>query len=367
MTRPPQPDPTVSLDDDGANEAELWFLPGPMDDEDALPPGASPLPTAPRKALFDMDEWQAAQEHASNELAVLTQLFGELDLRLRIGPEGLGQRLALREAADLSWWVGDRISVDRLSLWHTLRLGSVDDPDQALPRAGWALRRLSGGPSPSQGLARFLERTQTGETAGRESVDAPTAELGSTFSPDLGVVDDLFHLMVDAATLHPVTQAAIVFFAWRLLGAPHTRDMEAAVLAARHAAQMARRPGLGASFLPLAQGGLGAFRGAGPPDRKFAAWVVGATQATLAALLHLERLEAWQVKALSESADLSGRTPALLIDCLTRWSHVSASIAEAETGASRASCQRNLNLLTARGLLREVTSQGRYRVWTARL
>lgn len=367
MTCRPPSSPKHSLDDEGGDDADLWFLPGPVDGEDALPPGASPLPIAPRTALFDMDEWQTAQAHASNELAVLTQLFGELDLRLRIGPRGLCQRLALREATDLSWWVGDRISADRLSLWQALRLGSIDDSDQALPRAGWALRRLSGGPSPSQGLARFLERTQTGETAGRESVDAPSAELGATFSPDLGAVEDISNLMVDAAALHPVTQAAIVFYAWRLLGAPQTREMEAGVLAARHASQMARRSGAGASFLPLAQGGPGAFRGEGPPLRKFAIWVAGATQATLAALLHLEQLAAWQDKAQSEIAGLSGRTPALLLDCLTRWPHVSASLAEAETGASRASCQRNLDRLTASGLLREVTGQGRYRFWTARI
>lgn len=39
--------------------------------------------------------------------------------------------------------------------------------------------------------------------------------------------------------------------------------------------------------------------------------------------------------------------------------------AEAETGASRAAVQRNLDVLEARGLAREVTGQGRFRVWAA--
>ena len=365
MTRFLQPLAPAGMRDD--DETDLWFLPGPMEDEDDQPPGASPLPAAPRRPLFDIAEWQAAQNHSAGDLAALTQLFGELDLRLRIGPRGLGQRLALREATDLSWWVGDRIGSDRLALWQAQRLGSIEDPDQALPRAGWALRRLAGGPPPTEGLAQFLERPQTSSPVAWGNADDHRPSFGAQLSADAGALEDLSHLMVDAAELHPVTQAAIVFSAWRLLGAPQTRDMEAAVLAARHAGSMARRPGAGALFLPLAQAGPGAFRGEGPPDRKFASWVDGATQATLAALLHLERLEAWQAKALSQSADLSGRTPALLIDCLTRWSHVSASLAEAETGASRASCQRNLDLLTARDLLREVTGQGRYRVWTARI
>lgn len=40
---------------------------------------------------------------------------------------------------------------------------------------------------------------------------------------------------------------------------------------------------------------------------------------------------------------------------------------EARTGAPRAAVQRNLALLEQRGLVREVTCQGRFRVWTARL
>jgi Fe2+ or Zn2+ uptake regulation protein len=46
---------------------------------------------------------------------------------------------------------------------------------------------------------------------------------------------------------------------------------------------------------------------------------------------------------------------------------LSASAAEAETGTSRASVQRNLALLQARNLIREITGQGRFRVWTAEL
>jgi len=40
-------------------------------------------------------------------------------------------------------------------------------------------------------------------------------------------------------------------------------------------------------------------------------------------------------------------------------------MAEELTGASRAAVQRNLACLEALGLVKEVTGQGRYRVWRA--
>ncbi|MBP9049205.1 MAG: hypothetical protein KBF85_13125 [Tabrizicola sp.] len=51
----------------------------------------------------------------------------------------------------------------------------------------------------------------------------------------------------------------------------------------------------------------------------------------------LDRLAAWRAKAEAATADLQGRVPARLIAALA-----------------------------ARGLIREVTGQGRFRVWTAR-
>ncbi|KMK64466.1 helix-turn-helix domain-containing protein, partial [Puniceibacterium sp. IMCC21224] len=47
------------------------------------------------------------------------------------------------------------------------------------------------------------------------------------------------------------------------------------------------------------------------------------------------------------------------------WPVVSAPMAETLTGASRAAVQRNLAWMETRGLIREVTGQGRYRMWRA--
>ena len=66
-------------------------------------------------------------------------------------------------------------------------------------------------------------------------------------------------------------------------------------------------------------------------------------------------------------ADLQGSTPLRLVGCLARWPMVTAPLAETETGASRAAVQRNLSMLLERGVIREVTGQGRYRVWSARV
>lgn len=50
---------------------------------------------------------------------------------------------------------------------------------------------------------------------------------------------------------------------------------------------------------------------------------------------------------------------------LTEWAFVSAPMVEMLTGASRAAVQRNLVLMEAQGLIRELTGQGRYRMWRA--
>lgn len=325
------------------DEDDLWFLPGPMDDD--LPPGAPPLPVSERRPLFDPDAWRTAQNALSSDLARLALVFGELDARLRSLPaktrDGVRLRLALIEATDIAWWAGDRFPAERLGLWLALRIGSTAETEEAIARAGWAVRRLTQGPGPDASIAAFLER------------------------PGDSAVADLAELRATTGDLHPVTQAAILFHAWRMIGPEHARDLEAAVLAARYGASMSRLPGQGASFLPLATTGPGALRGQGDATRKLAAWMAGAEQATLAALMALDRLRDWRKKADAATADLSGRVPALLLDVLETWPLVPAPLAETETGASRAAVQRNLDTLASRGLVRELTGNGRFRVWAA--
>ena len=93
-------------------------------------------------------------------------------------------------------------------------------------------------------------------TAGKATPD-PTAAI------EFGAAHDLTELLATLGELHPVTQAAILFQAWRIIGVEQTRDLEAPVLAARHGASMSRLPGQGAACLPLAMTGPGAFMGQG--------------------------------------------------------------------------------------------------------
>jgi len=59
----------------------------------------------------------------------------------------------------------------------------------------------------------------------------------------------------------------------------------------------------------------------------------------------------------------SGKTPRALRAVLTEWPLVSAPMAEALTGASRGAVQRTFAWMEAKGLVREITGQGRYRIW----
>lgn len=85
----------------------------------------------------------------------------------------------------------------------------------------------------------------------------------------------------------------------------------------------------------------------------------------LTAMRHLDDIEAWSARAEIEMSPLSGKTPRALRAVLTEWPLVSAPMAETMTGASRAAVQRNLAWMEARGLIREMTGQGRYRMWRA--
>lgn len=351
-------------DRDPLPEADLWFLPPP----DTVPAAAMPGPQVDRRSLSAVQDWARAQAHYAAELAGVTLLFGALDMRLRHGPAGWAHRLALAEAAELSWWAGDRIAPERLALWAQLRLTGAQDDAQALARAGWALRRLEGGAGPVFGPKSESKPALAG-FFGRHS--DPTLSEG----PDSSALDDLADMAQDLAILHPVTRAAALFSGWRMLAGQGdaVRDIEAAVLAARVAAQMTAglTAGMvqdggqvrGAVFLPL---GL---RGAvhGPVADRLAQWLRGADQGTRAALRHLDRVAAWTERAETAVAGLQGRTPGLLIDVLAEWPMVTAPMAEAMTRASRASVQRNLGRMQDLRLIREITGQGRYRVWVARL
>ena len=327
-----------------SSEDDLWFLPGPMEEEpDYLPPG----PRAEPREAEVLDDWRKAEASYAARLARVAGRLGALDDRLKRGPEGWRHRLALIAAADLSWFVGDRIGPDRLALWISMRISSLQDDTAALVRVGWAVRRLTGGLAPEADLSAFLDRRDPENMADEAE---PFADRAG------GWLD----LMTQAADLHPITRACVGFHLWSLAGLAQQGDrMEAAVTAARIAAS----EGKGAVFAPLSMAGAGGLRAGGPPADRLVRWLDGMETACLTAMRHLDDIEAWSARAETEMAPLSGKTLRALRAVLTEWPLVSAPMAEALTGASRAAVQRNLAWMEARGLIRELTGQGRYRMW----
>jgi hypothetical protein len=333
-------------DSQGTPEEDLWFLPGPLEDEpDDLPPG----PRAEADEGQIVTDWAQAEAGLAARLARVAGRLGALDDRLRRGPKGWRHRLALQEGSELSWFVGDRVGADRLALWAALRLSGAQDDTASLARVGWAVRRLTGGPGPDAGLAAFLDRRDPDDMT-------PEAERFDDRA------DSWRALMAEARDLHPISRACMGFHLWALAGlGRHGDQMEAAVTAAR----IAVGAGTGAVFAPLAMGGGGGLRAGGAPPQRLARWLDGMENATLSATRHLDEIEVWAARAEDAMTRLSGRTPVALRGVLTDWPLVSAPMAEALTGASRAAVQRNLTWMQARGLIREVTGQGRFRMWRA--
>lgn len=341
--------PAKQAPHDNASDDDLWFLPGPLDDApDHLPPG----PRADPRDTAILAEWERAEAGLAARLARVAGRLGALDDRLQRGPEGWRHRLALIEAADLSWFAGDRVTPDRLALWMSMHLSGAQQDTGALSRVGWAVRRLTGGPGPEAGLADFLDRRDPATIA--DDADRLMDRAGTWLEQ-----------ITAAQGLHPITRACMGFHLWGIAGLAQQGDqMEATVTAARIAAS----EGKGAVFAPLAMGGAGAggaggLRAGGPPTERLARWLDGMDRATLTAMRHLDDIEAWDVRAQTVMAALSGRTPPALRKALTEWPLISAPMAEAMTGASRAAVQRNLAWMEAHGLIREVTGQGRFRMW----
>jgi hypothetical protein len=329
-----------SLYDDQEDE-EAWFLPDDAATEIALAPGRR----ADRGTLFDPAEWLQAQGTFSGDLASACLAFGRLDARLATAGEGTRLRLALQEVADLGWLSGSRIGLERLALFFALRIGAGDDA-ASLGQFAWGVRRLTG-PAKVTG--------QGGWAAG----------LASFLGFEGDAVLDLAETMTGSEALHPITRAAFLFHAWSMAGAERgARDVEGGVTAARLAGEALGR---GALFLPLALGSGTALRGQGSIAARLAAFYRGAEQASLSALMLIDRMADWEQRSVMVLKDCSGRTPGELVQVFARWPMVSAPMAEVQTGASRAAVQRNLDLMTARGVIREITGQGRYRIWTAAL
>lgn len=308
--------------------------------------------------------WREAEQRLGLALARAVETLTRLDERLRHAPDACRQRLRLQDVADLSWHLGDRVPLDRLSLYLVTRLTGASDDAQALSRAAWAVRRLEHGVPPDPGdsaaLARFLGRGRV-DAAVAPMVDHP---LGGEFD---ALVGQLSHCMADVAGCHRLTRAAALWDAWGALGLSGVGPglIEGAVVASRLGVGSDRSGGL--HGLPLGLAGASILRPSGDPHNRLAVWYDALHQAALQALLDVDRMTAWRRRSLDAVARYSGRTPARLIEVLARWPLASASLLANESDASLAAVQRNMARLRDSGLVREVTGQQRFRFWAAQI
>ena len=289
-------------------------------------------------------------------LARVAGQLGALDDRLRRGLPGWRHRLALIEAAELSWISGDRISEDRLGLWISMRVTGVNTDQAGLSRASWAFRRLCEGPPPEDDLGAFLGRHDPVGDRPDIGLEGPEFESFSDRS------DAWSDLMSSGADLHPITRACMGYHSWALAGLGRLEGrVEAGVTAARIAASECA----GAVFAPIATGGSAGLRSSGSVEARLSGWIEGMEQGIRTSMRHLDDIEDWGHRAGGMMAGLSGRTPFLIRDLLIEWPVISAPMAEEITGASRPAVQRNLRWMEERSLIREITGQGRFRMWRA--
>lgn len=343
-----------SLYDPGPTpDEDLWFLPASVSEDLALPPGMSPK-AQDRRPLIAPGDWARAETQQARGLAGAALAFGALEERTRRQP-GLIHRLAVQEAADQSWLLGDRIAPERLALYLAGGMARSGDSARALMRAAWAVRRLQGGPHPAQDLAGFLGRHVVHTPADASLISAPQGAEFQALAAD-------WHAGL-TADLHPFTRAGLGWKLWGMLALSGPEPgAEAGVAAARLAAE-AGRGGLG--FVPVMMGG--ALPVGGDPQEWLGGWFDSLRRSCLRGLMLADQLADWETRALRATEDLNGRTARALIGMLARWPLVSAPLAERETGQSRAAIQRNLTLLQQRGLTRERSGQARFRFWEAAL
>lgn len=188
----------------------MWFLPGPPED---IAPTDPPWTIADRTPEFDVGAWSRAERGLELELARAAAGFAALDERLRRADPGLRHRLALREISDLSWVTGSHIPVERLSLYEVLRISSAGEDVRNLQFASWALCRLLAKHGPldwlDSGVEGFLARARIEGSDFKDHAMRPTGDAL------LGLVEE-WQLVLDAVSgAHPISRAAVGFFAWR--------------------------------------------------------------------------------------------------------------------------------------------------------
>lgn len=327
-----------------SDEDDLWFLPGPPED---VAPTDPPWAVVDHRPVFNPRDWMLAEAEQGRGLARAAAAFARLDARMTTG---FAKRLALGEISAMLWAQGDWVEAEKIALYGLQRETSIKDA-QVLSAADWGVRRLLSAGLPDD-LGPFLGRHKA-EHDGLE--DLGQHPVGIEFE---GLVDDWQAARGAVKDLHLITQAAALFSAWRAFGLSEPGSvLEAGVAAIKMGAVEGRL----LKFIPVASGG--AIGQGGDVKVRLARWYKAVENACLKAEMHLGQLSHWQDKAAAVTKNLSGRTPALLIDAMLETPALSVGMAAVICRCNQATAQRNLNIFAQRGLIRETTGQGRYRYW----
>lgn len=323
------------------SDDDLWFLPGPPEDDD--PPHRSG-----QRALVEPADWLRAQGAHAIRLARAAQALGALDATVA-GDPGMIRRLAMFEVEAILWAEGTPLP--REDIGRDLMAGRAGSDPQVMAKARWALRRLEGQADPADlrgflALHRVDDPVDTGRAAGH-SFDAAARDFA-------GLIGD--------AGLHPLTRAAMGLAAWPLAGLSPDEDLaEAACFAARiAAADLDALP-----FAPLGQTGRRIWRQSGPVDARLAAWLDALCDGALRARAEAVRLDDWAARASAETLRMKGDTPTRVIAALRAVPVMTTEMVEQEIGASRDTAERVLARLHQMGLIREITGTHRFRLWSA--
>jgi hypothetical protein len=333
---------------DGAGEETPWFMPDDAADQDEPDPLARLFAGGRRRErdlpFADPGAWARAEGLLPRALADAAAALARLAARLEY--LGGAARVLPLELAELSWQSGARVGADLICL-HLAGAGRATmEEDRARQLAGlsWAARRLDAGRFDARDLGSFL---------GEGEATRDLAEARADWAERLDAADHL----------HPLTRAAFAFALWQGMGlSSSTRVIEPAVMASLVAAEGQAK---WITYAPLALGANRYLTAGGPPDDRLALWFQAAERGAKRALMELERAGTWASKARAATADLSGRGPAALIGLFETSPFVSTALAVKHGPNSRAATQANLNLFEARGLIREITGQGRFRLWRA--
>jgi hypothetical protein len=324
-------------------------------------------PSPGGRGWHDPAGWIAAERGSGRALAKSAAAAARLDERLRRLPAEdralFRERIALTEASDLLWAEGVRLRPERLALAERGRIGRVWDGEQAVARAAWAVRRMTARPEVPETLSSI--RSFLGLHA------VPTERAGGGIDRDAlwldglddGAVADWCAALAALAEVHPLTRAAAGFHLWRgfALSSPE-RVLEPAVMAARIGAAMAQD---GLAAIPLAFGNPRAVPApGGDAAARLGGWLGAIAGATLRVQAVLDRLDAWQARAERATADMQGKgAPGLIRLMVARPMLSAADVAEA-LQVSAAQARLLLNRLAGKALIREVTGQERFRIWT---